>query len=175
MKYCITDNYNIDAITHWWCPIAHVCGLGTKQKWISVERKKIETFLAVDFFLTPPVQTRSTNERHENSASQLKFNPKRTHELQFCTFDLFDMIPVTNNKEKPTLGSSKSWPTDHPLHYRTTKSHFKTLRVLTSQEFDIFGITQDESLPQNDLWSKIMHFVKEVVIHSASRKLGVNY
>ena len=40
--------------------------------------KKIETFLAVDFFLTPPVQTRSTNERHENSASQLKiFNPKR--------------------------------------------------------------------------------------------------
>ena len=42
------------------------------------EREKIETFLAVDFFLTPPVQTRSTNERHENSASQLKiFNPKR--------------------------------------------------------------------------------------------------
>ena len=44
------------------------------------------------------------------------------------------MIPVTNNKEKPTLGSSKSWPTDHPLHYRTTKSHFKSLHYLQQQQ-----------------------------------------
>ena len=92
--------------------VGHKAEMDQRRK----KEKKIETFLAVDFFLTPPVQTRSTNERHENSASQLKFNPKRTHELQFCTFDLFDMIPVTNNKEKqPWAHRNRDLLTTHSI------------------------------------------------------------
>lgn len=38
------------------------------------------------------------------------------HELQFCTFDLFDMIPVTNNKEKqPWAHRNRDLLTTHSI------------------------------------------------------------
>ena len=46
-------------------------------------------------------------QRMEQGGNDIAEKGDFAHFTQFCTFDLFDMIPVTNNKEKPTLGSSK--------------------------------------------------------------------